>query len=127
MRLDSAAALRGVKRDGPWPSIGDDRVWGRRDRHRGELRPVACFSNPRSQHRVEELLRLFFIFGGAAGHVSRTVLYVLSEIKPEHIEEMTYHDCFDTSVPGPHGQAALIVTLKTGVRYDPGRGSYVVK
>ena len=65
--------------------------------------------------------------GGAAGHVSRTVLYVLSEIKPEHIEEMTYHDCFDTSVPGPHGQAALIVTLKTGVRYDPGRGSYVVK
>lgn len=65
--------------------------------------------------------------GNAAGRVSRTVLYVLSEIKPEHIEEMTYHDCLDQSVPGTHGQAALFVTLKPGIHFDPGRGSYTSK
>src|SRR3990172_9384323 len=37
--------MQGPKRDGPLPSIGDDRVWGRRDRHRGELRPVARFAD----------------------------------------------------------------------------------
>jgi hypothetical protein len=65
--------------------------------------------------------------GNAEGKVSRTVLYVLSEIKPEHIEEMTYHDCLEQNVVGNHGEAALFETLKVGVRFDPGRGSYLSK
>jgi hypothetical protein len=65
--------------------------------------------------------------GNAEGKVSRTVLYVMSEIKPEHIEEMTYHDCLEQNVVGNHGEAALFVTLKVGVRFDPGRGSYLSK
>lgn len=65
--------------------------------------------------------------GNAEGRVSRTVLYVMSEIKPEHIDELTYHDCHDQSVGGLHGEAALFVILKPGVEFDPGRGSFVRK
>ena len=65
--------------------------------------------------------------GNAEGHVSRAVLYVMSEIKPEHIDELTYHDCLDQSISGTHGQAALFVILKPGVHFDPGRGSFIPK
>jgi len=65
--------------------------------------------------------------GGNPGtHVSRAVLFVLSGIKPEHVAEMTYKDCLDTSMPGLHGSSALFVVLKPGVAYDPGRGSYAI-
>lgn len=51
---------------------------------------------------------------------------VLSEIKPEHIAEITYLDEFDTSVDRIGAQAALFVVLKPGIAYSAGKGSYVV-
>ena len=55
----------------------------------------------------------------------RAVWSIMWTIKPEHIEQMVYKDCFDTSMPGTHGSSALYVVLKPGVAYDPVRGSYV--
>jgi hypothetical protein len=50
---------------------------------------------------------------------------VLSEIAPEHIEEMTYHDCFDTSMAVVGSVNALFVVLKPGVEYQQDVGSFV--
>jgi hypothetical protein len=59
--------------------------------------------------------------------VSASLLTIMSEIKPEHIEEMNYVDCNDFSMPGTRGIAALYVVLKEGIGFDPGgRGSYVI-
>lgn len=55
------------------------------------------------------------------------VLFALYEIRPEHIAEMRFHDCFDTSVPDVGGSNALFVVLKQGVVYSPGEGSYVIE
>jgi hypothetical protein len=51
---------------------------------------------------------------------------VLSDIPPEHIQEMTYHDCFDTSMAAVGSVNALFVTLKPGVAYQQDVGSFVV-
>jgi hypothetical protein len=48
---------------------------------------------------------------------------ILATIKPEHISEITYADCFDTTVPKVGAQAAAFVVLKPGVRFEPGIGS----
>jgi hypothetical protein len=50
---------------------------------------------------------------------------VIAMINPEHIAEVRYLDCWDTSVPGIGGQRALFVTLKPGISFDRKRGSYV--
>jgi Carboxypeptidase regulatory-like domain len=55
-----------------------------------------------------------------------TVLSILHSIKPEHIAEITYHDCFDTSIGKPHDSMAMFIVLKPGIAYDEGAGSYVV-
>jgi carboxypeptidase family protein len=55
-----------------------------------------------------------------------TVLSILHSIKPEHIAEITYHDCFDTSIGKPHDGMAMFIALKPGIGYDEGVGSYVV-
>ena len=52
---------------------------------------------------------------------------VLSEIAPEHIETMTYHDCFDTSMGAVGSVNALFVVLKPGVEYVQDVGSFVVE
>jgi hypothetical protein len=52
---------------------------------------------------------------------------VLSVIKPEHIAEMTYVDCSDTTIPGLHVNNAMYVVLKYGVEYDDRRGSVFTK
>jgi hypothetical protein len=51
---------------------------------------------------------------------------VLTEIKPEHVEEMRYVNCWDTSMPGVRGSNALYLVLKYGVAYDPGLRTSVV-
>jgi hypothetical protein len=55
-----------------------------------------------------------------------TVLTILSSIHPEHIAEVTYHDCFDGSVGRNNGEMAVFITLKPGIGFEPVRGSYVV-
>ena len=51
---------------------------------------------------------------------------VLSDIAPEHIEEITYHDCFDTSMAAVGSDNAIFVTLKPGVAYVQDVGSFVL-
>ncbi len=51
---------------------------------------------------------------------------VLSEIKPEHIAEMTYLDEWDTTVDKVGAQGGLFIVLKPGIDYQEGRGSFVV-
>jgi hypothetical protein len=58
-------------------------------------------------------------------HVPVAVWSVLSTIKPEHIAEMNYADCYDFQMPRG-GRNAVYVTLKPGVAFEPGIGSYVV-
>ena len=51
---------------------------------------------------------------------------VLSEIKPEHIEEITYLDSTDNTVGTVGSNDALFIVLKRGVGYQPGKPSYVI-
>ena len=51
---------------------------------------------------------------------------VLSEIKPEHIAEITYLDSTDNTVGTIGSNDALFIVLKRGVGYQPGKPSYVV-
>lgn len=53
-------------------------------------------------------------------------LTVMSEIAPEHIQELIYHDCFSPAVAGVGSINALFVVLKPGVAYQQDVGSYVV-
>jgi hypothetical protein len=50
---------------------------------------------------------------------------VLASIKPEHIAQMTYHDCMDMSVGKVGSDRAIFIVLKPGIEYDPGSGSRV--
>jgi hypothetical protein len=52
---------------------------------------------------------------------------VLSDIAPEHIEEMTYRDCFDHSMAAVGSVNALFVVLKPGVTYVQDVGSFVLE
>jgi hypothetical protein len=51
---------------------------------------------------------------------------VLSEIKPEHIAEMTYLDSTDNTVGTVGSNDALFIVLKPGVAYEPGKPSYIL-
>jgi hypothetical protein len=51
---------------------------------------------------------------------------VLSDIAPEHIEEMMYHDCFDSSMAAVGSNDALFILLKPGVAFQENVGSFVV-
>jgi hypothetical protein len=53
-------------------------------------------------------------------------MQVLCEIQPEHIEQITYADEFNTTVGKPHSDSAIYIVLKQGVAYQPGAKSYVI-
>jgi hypothetical protein len=56
------------------------------------------------------------------------VMSVLSTIKPEHVDEMTYNDCLSQTLDMRAGSTnALFVVLKPGVGYEDGRGSFVAE
>lgn len=58
--------------------------------------------------------------------VSYVPISVLSEIAPEHIAEINYHDCFDTSMAAVGNNDAIFVVLKPGVVYEMNVGSFVM-
>jgi len=58
--------------------------------------------------------------------VNVAVQSVMASIHPEHIEEVNFADCNDTSVDRVKGNSALYVTLKPGIGFDRVIGSYVV-
>lgn len=67
--------------------------------------------------------------GGRANKLSKIApgnATILSEIEPEHISEMNYHDCFEQPISRMIGSVnALFITLKPGVGYRPGSHSFV--
>jgi hypothetical protein len=63
---------------------------------------------------------------GVLAGLSQASMTVLSQIKPEHIAEMTYVDEWDTTIDKLGAQGGLFVVLKPGVAYEPGRESYVL-
>src|SRR5581483_3158855 len=63
---------------------------------------------------------------GVLAGLSPASMTVLSEIKPEHIAEITYVDQFDTSIGKLGAQGGLFVVLKPGVVYEEGKGTLVV-
>jgi len=64
---------------------------------------------------------------GVLAGLSIASMGVLSEIKPEHIAEMTYLDDWDTSVDKLGAQGGLFIVLKPGIDYQEGKGSFVVE
>jgi hypothetical protein len=50
---------------------------------------------------------------------------VLASIRPEHIAEMSSHDCMDMSVGKIRSENAIFVVLKPGIGYEINRGSFV--
>lgn len=51
---------------------------------------------------------------------------VLASIKPEHVQEIEYHPCTDVIADAPTNSTnAIFVTLKTGIGYEAGVGSYL--
>ena len=57
--------------------------------------------------------------------INLSVQSVLHSIKPEHIEEMKFVDCWDTELKMARAQGGLFVVLKEGVGFQAGKGSYV--
>jgi hypothetical protein len=53
-------------------------------------------------------------------------LVVLSEIAPEHIQEIVYHDCFDATMAAVGSTDAIFVVLKPGVEFVQDVGSFVI-
>ena len=50
---------------------------------------------------------------------------VLGDIKAEHIAEIRYTDCMDSSVGKIGGESAVFIVLKPGIGFQPGTGSFV--
>lgn len=50
---------------------------------------------------------------------------VLADIPPEHIQEMTYRDCFAPGLAMVGSQNALFIVLKPGIGYQRNVGSFV--
>src|SRR5206468_3403657 len=63
---------------------------------------------------------------GVLAGLSPGTMTVLSEIKPEHISEITYVDELDSSIGKIGSEGGLFVVLKEGVVYEPGKESYVM-
>ncbi len=59
-------------------------------------------------------------------YISPSIAAVLGSIKPEHIAEIQYHPCTDSEGDSPaRSNNAIMVTLKEGIAFNPGGGSYV--
>ncbi|MGH7616904.1 MAG: carboxypeptidase-like regulatory domain-containing protein [Gemmatimonadaceae bacterium] len=63
---------------------------------------------------------------GSATAMQTGIATVLASIKPEHIAEMQYHSCEEVIADAPPGSTnALFVTLKPGIKFAPGVGSFL--
>jgi hypothetical protein len=64
---------------------------------------------------------------GLNARLSLDVQSILSSIRPEHVAEMTFNDCFESYIRINHGANSVFVILKAGVAFEPGLGSYVAE
>ena len=62
----------------------------------------------------------------ARARFSAAAVSIMSEISPEHIQEINYHDCFDTSMAAVGNNDAIFVVLKPGVTYQMNVGTFVL-
>jgi hypothetical protein len=77
---------------------------------------------------VSEMARMRANGGNfVAAGIGAERLTMLEQIKPEHIEQITYKDCFDNSMKGNFTKNALFIVLKPGIRYERGIGSYAIE
>jgi hypothetical protein len=74
----------------------------------------------RTRHRSGSALSV-----SGASAINLSVQSVLHSIKPEHIEEMKFVDCWDNELKMARAQGGLFVVLKEGIGFRSGRGSYV--
>ena len=88
----------------------------------GRGRPVAAAGPP--SIATEGARQRASRSGTPAGVIGAERLSILEEIKPEHIAEISYKDCLDTSIAGNFGNNALFIVLKPGIKYEVGFGSY---
>ena len=95
-------------------ATGAQDVWVNGKRIRLPLRPIGMAA---ARARVGVPFRARF---------SYVPVSVLSDIAPEHIEEIIYHDCFDASMAAVGSDNAIFVTLKPGVAYVQDVGSFVL-
>jgi hypothetical protein len=75
---------------------------------------------------IDEMLRA----SGRTGITARIDLQtrsILRSIRPEHIAEMRYDDCFQRGNHFLHGENAVFIVLKPGIAFAPGQGTYVVE
>jgi hypothetical protein len=54
------------------------------------------------------------------------VLSILASIHPEHIAEVSFQDCLDNTVALNHSDMAMFISLKPGIAFEPGIGTYVL-
>jgi len=62
----------------------------------------------------------------ARARFSYVPVSVMSDIPPEHIQEINYHDCFDTSMAAVGNNNAIFIVLKPGIDYVENVGSFVL-
>jgi hypothetical protein len=62
----------------------------------------------------------------ARARFSYVPVSVMSDIAPEHVQEISYHDCFDTSMAAVGSTDAVFIVLKPGVDYKQDVGSFVI-
>jgi hypothetical protein len=67
-----------------------------------------------------------FVGAPPRARVSYVPISVMSDIAPEHIQEINYHDCFDTSMAAVGSTNAIFIVLKPGVVYQQDVGSFVL-
>lgn len=58
--------------------------------------------------------------------VNLAIQSVLASIHPEHIAEINFADCNDMTVEAVKANSAIFVSLKPGIAFEPGIGSYVL-
>ena len=76
---------------------------------------------------ISDMARSRAVPGSPAGAIGAARLTVLETIRPEHVAEMSYKDCFDKSMRGNFVQNALFIVLKPGIAYQAGHGSYPIE
>jgi hypothetical protein len=64
---------------------------------------------------------------GLNAKLNLEVQSILTSIRPEHVAEMTFNDCFESYIKINHGANSVFVVLKPGVGFEPGLGSYVAE
>jgi hypothetical protein len=90
----------------------------------GPWEPIVPFTSAGSGVRADGSGRRPLRAGGLPAHAPAGSPLAL--IKSEHIAELHYTSCWQSSAVGMHGENALFVILKPGVDFDLRHGSHVI-